>query len=103
MATIPTRSESIQQARNNFLTFIKKYSPKVTENTRKLDNNSLPEVISELLTVSVNEAKSYIIESDVTVNGDPVTDIMYTLKSNDIVRADLGKFLNNSAFMCVIK
>lgn len=81
----------------------RKYFSKVTDKTKKMDAETFPEFISKLVTISINEAKAMIESFGVTVDGELVSDITYQLKSGDVVRADVGHFLNNSGFMAVVK
>ena len=96
-----------EQARDTMLRSnndkIKKHFSQVTDKTKRLDVKPLPEIISGLLKISIPSAKEMIKNYDVTVNGDLVTDPNYVLKSGDIVRTDVGHYLNNSGFMAVIK
>lgn len=97
------KAEAEALVRYNINERLKKYYSPVTPATKRMDGKSLPEFISELVVVPINDAKSMIESYGVTVDGELVTDITYVLKSGDVVRADVGHFLNNSGFMAVIK
>ena len=97
-----TRTESINAAYNNYNERLKKYFSKVTDSTKRMNAKGFVEIISDLLAISMNESKIMIESSGVSVNGDIVKDINYELKSGDVVRADIGRVLPNSGFMCVI-
>lgn len=60
------------------------------------------EFVAELLTISINEAKSMVEDYEVSLNGKAIEDPTIILKSGDVVRADTGHLLSNSPYIAVV-
>ena len=80
----------------------KKYFTQVTDKSREIKKDTFVKVIEELFTVSTEEAKVLIQSGDVVVNGNLVKDVNFVLNEGYTVRGYLGKFLNNSPYICKI-
>lgn len=75
----------------------------VTDSTRRIPNNTFIVVISELMSVNNEKASKIILDGYISVNGNIVSDTLFTLNVGDIIRGgSVGHYLRGSSQMAVI-
>ena len=74
----------------------KKFFAKIADNTPQLDATDFQDFVATIINLPRKAATSMIKSKKVTVNNLVVTDLNYTLKSEDVVRVGvIGHFINS--------
>lgn len=81
----------------------KKFFAKIADNTPQLDATDFQDFVATVIKLPRKAATSLIKSKKVTVNNLVVTDLNYTLKSGDVVRAGLvGHYINNTEGAAIV-
>jgi hypothetical protein len=107
---LPFQQKFINKGLNNgtastpFASKARKFFAAVPTNVTKLDATDFQSFVAEVGKFTRNTATSVIKLKKVTVNDLIVTDLNYTLKSEDVVRVGLiGHFVNNPEGIAIVK
>ena len=107
---LPFQQKFINKGLNNgtastpFASKARKFFAAVPTDTIKLDATDFQSFVAEVGKFTRNTATSVIKLKKVTVNDLIVTDLNYTLKSEDVVRVGLiGHFVNNPEGIAIVK
>ena len=107
---LPFQQKFINKGLNNgtastpFASKARKFFAAVPTNVTKLDGTDFQSFVAEVGKFTRNTAASVIKLKKVTVNDLIVTDLNYTLKSEDVVRVGLiGHFINNPEGIAIVK
>ena len=81
----------------------RKFFAKIADNTPQLDATDFQDFVATVIKLPRQAATSLIKSKKVTVNNLIVTDLNYTLKSGDVVRAGLvGHYINNTEGAAIV-
>ena len=81
----------------------KRFMSQPTSDTNTIDSKNLEDFVMKMMNVIKANANTLIINGKVSVNGNIVKDNNYVLKSGDVVRNNIGHFLNGHIGMAVVK